>query len=151
MRGVCFTLLIAMGFSPTAFAKPCNGVNAKYEIDGAVGFELKFVAAKDPMAWSDLEAELTTPLRKFTYSLTASNGYSINYLVRKEPQQDSTQDEQSYAIHGFDENLGTVGLPQTTKPAPKFILTPEIGSSLWYGQEQREYLPLAMWRLKSCG
>jgi hypothetical protein len=150
MRFLTLAVVVAIGSASPTQAKTCTGLNARYEMQGAKGFILTLVKAKQALAWSDLEAELITPTRRFEFTFTASNGYSTDYMVQKDIHNEGTDEAGNYPFHGFDKNLTTTKLPQSTTPAPMYVFTPELGGSLWYGPEPREFLPMAMWRLKSC-
>lgn len=140
--------------APTA-ANACSGNVVHYTMDGAEGFELRLEKAKVPLAWSDFDLFLKTPTRVFRYSLTASNGYSYNYIAQEEPALPAEAVEEgedhSYRIYLFDAKMNVGDLPQTGNPAPDFIFIPDLGGALYYGSEPREFLPIAMWRLKDCG
>jgi hypothetical protein len=150
MRRIKLAMLLLLFCATSTFAAPCKGLNAAYVMKDAEGFSFKLVKAKEALAWSDLEAVLTTPTRRIEFTFTASNGYSINYMVRKEASVAPDDNESSYPFNSFDVNLNILDLPQSTNAAPVTIFAPELGSMLWYGNEAREYLPIGMWRLKSC-
>jgi hypothetical protein len=135
-----------------AQAASCKGLNAVYGLDGEPHFELKLVKPKVHLAWSDLEVTLKTPTRALRFTLTASNGYSFNYLVQEEPKlpKSAGDDAGSFHIFFFDKKLKTLELPQAKARAPDYIFAPDVGSALWYGMEPREFMPMAMWRLKTC-
>ncbi|MCA0434480.1 MAG: hypothetical protein LCH46_14610 [Proteobacteria bacterium] len=151
LRLRCIPLMcLALAFTAAsdAKAKDCLGDGAVYRIDGAEGFELRFKKAAEPYAASDLEAVLVTPQRSLTFSMTASNGYSMNYLL---PDEVKEGEEESFRLYGFDETLAAAELPQSGRPAPRYFFTPDLGLALWYAGGQRQYLPAEMWRLQPCG
>jgi hypothetical protein len=146
MRFAIFAFAIIC-LSGIANAKTCLADHAIYHMEDAKGFALTFVKAKEPSAYSALDAVVTTPTRKLEFSFTASNGYSFNYLV---PKWNGVPEDSSFHIFIFDNKMKTLDLPQTQKSAPPFLLTPELGTFLWYGEEPREFLPANIWRLQPC-
>ena len=147
MRVAIFAFVIIC-LSGAAEAKTCLADHAVYHMDDGKGFTLKFVKAKEPTAYSALDAIVTSPKRKLEFSFTASNGYSFNYLV---PRWKDAPADADFHIFIFDSKMKTLDLPQSGKAAPPFLLTPELGSFFWYGQEPREFLPANVWRLQTCG
>ena len=132
-----------------AYAADCPMESATYIQRNAEGFSLVFRPAAEPNAWSDLEATLKTPSKEFKFSLTASNGYSFNYLV---PSWQGAPEDSEFHLFLFDADLNTLELPAKGKPAAHAILTPEIGSWLNYGENTGgDYLPVGMWTVGSCG
>lgn len=154
-KALMLVSLATLAAAAPAAAATCTGAGAHYTIAGGDGFELILEKAKEPMAWSDLDVFLKTPTRTFRYSLTASNGYSYNYLVQEDPRlpasEDDGSDAGSYRVFLFSKDMAVLDLPQAAAPAPDFIFIPDLGGALWYGSEPREFLPTAMWRLKDCG
>ena len=138
-------LSLILAASPAAEAG-CLTDGATYRIDGAEGFELILQKAAEPSAASDMEATLVTPLLRMEFSLTASNGYSFNYLLPKVVKEG---EEDSFRLYGFDKALKPTELPQSGQSASRYYFTPELGSALWYSSE-RQYLPPEMWRLQDC-
>lgn len=49
---------------PAAQAASCKGLNARYTVPGAKGFELKLEKAKETRAWSDLDVTVKTPSQR---------------------------------------------------------------------------------------
>lgn len=137
--------------SAPAFAADCSIDKAVYTVKNpdAEGFSLTFRPAVEPNAWSDLQATLTTPSREYKFSLTASNGYSYNYLV---PAWKDAPEDADFHLFLFDKDLAVLDLPAKGKPAAHAILTPELGSWLYYGAEgeTRDFLPVGMWTLAKC-
>jgi hypothetical protein len=149
MRFVIFaSLVLCVSGAAEAKSKLCLADHAVYQMDDAKGFTIKFVNAKEPTAYSQLDAILTTPTRSFAFSFTASNGYSFNYLV---PRWKDAAADADFHLFLFDNKMKTLELPQMGKAAPPFLLTPELGTFLWYGEEPREFLPANMWHLQGCG
>jgi hypothetical protein len=147
IAALCFAAVL---FSTVQAFAACKGLNARYVMDDAKGFELKLQKATEPNAWSDLDAKLTTPTRTIMFNFTASNGYSTTYMVRKDAPANAEDDASSFPFHGFDKKLKVTDLPQSATAAPKTVFTPQLGGFLWYGSEPREFLPIAMWRLQDC-
>ena len=156
-KALMFAALAIAGLALPASgqAADCTGKSAHYTMPGADGFELTLELRPEPLAWSDLDVVLKTPARKYRYSLTASNGYSYNYMAQEEPplDPDATEsgDAGSFRMYPFDDKLTPLDLPQSAKPAPAYIFVPDLCGALWYGIEPREFLPIDMWRLKDCG
>jgi hypothetical protein len=152
-NALMFPTLILLAAAP-AVAAPCPAAGARYLIEGGEGFELRLERAKEPMAWSDLDVFVTSPTRKLRFSLTASNGYSFNYAVLEDPATpvaaDGEDNRPSFHLFPFDAKMNVLNLPQAKDAAPDFLFMPDLGSHLWYGSEPREFVPIAMWRLKDC-
>jgi hypothetical protein len=153
MRMAAVLATLALLPLPAAQAASCKGLNARYTVPGAKGFELKLEKAKETRAWSDLDVTVKTPSHAFRFSLTASNGYSYNYLVQEDPKlpSDADSDAGSYRIFLFDKSANILELPNAKSKAPAMIFVPDLGGALYYGSETREFVPTAMWRLKGCG
>ncbi len=135
-----------------ALSAECTVDTVTYVQPDAEGFSLTFRPATEPNAWSDLEATLKTPTREFKFSMTASNGYSFNYLV---PSWKDAPEDSEFHIHFYDKDFKTLGLPNKSGATPAAILTPELGSWLYYGDinannSSQEYLPADMWRAEKC-
>lgn len=148
-----FAAALLILFATPALSAECTVDQVTYIQPDAEGFSLTFRPAAEPNAWSDLEATLKTPSREYKFTLTASNGYSFNYLV---PAWKDAPEDADFRIFLFDSEFGTLDLPAKGAPAPVAILTPELGSWLYYGainadSPQRDYLPVAMWRTEGCG
>ena len=144
LAALCITVI-----SP-ANAADCPMEMATYVQREAKGFFLTFRPAKEPNAWSDLEATLKTPSKDFKFTLTASNGYSFNYMV---PAWENPPDDVQFHLFLFDRDLNTLDLPAKGKPAAHAILAPELGSWLHYGDNGSgggEYLPVGMWTIGTC-
>jgi hypothetical protein len=142
-------VLLAASAAP-ALSAECTIDQVTFVQPEAEGFTLTFRPAAEPNAYSNLEATLKTPTREFKFSMTASNGYSFNYLV---PSWPDAPDDPSFHIFLYDKNFATLGLPNKGVAVPEAILTPELGSWLWYGGDvdtPREFLPADMWRAEGC-
>lgn len=136
-----------------AQAGACRGANAAYSLPGAEGFKLVLTPRAEALAWSDLDVVLTTPQQVFRFSLTASNGYSYTYAVQEEPdpgEPAESGDDASQRIYFFNSGLDLLDLPQGKSPAPDLIFMPDFGGALWYENEPRQFMPIAMWRLGPC-
>lgn len=141
--------LLAAGSASVASAAVCNIEKATYIQPNAADFTLTFRPAKEPNSWSDLEATVKTPTREFKFSMTSSNGYSLNYLV---PSWKDAPEDSDYKIYLYDKNLKTLELPGKGSVAPEAILMPEIGPMIYYSEpaKSQEYVPPEMWRLGKC-
>lgn len=133
-----------------AIAADCTIEKATYTQPNAEGFSLTFRPATEPNAWSDLEATLTTPTREFKFSMTASNGYSFNYLV---PTWKGAPEDTDFHLFLYGKDFATLELPNKGKPAPVAILAPDLGPLLYYSEAMKvqEYIPPEMWRITKCG
>jgi hypothetical protein len=147
--------LAASAFSFAALSLPaiaadCTIDKATYTQPNAEGFSLTFRPAAEPNAWSDLEATLRTPTREFKFSMTASNGYSFNYLV---PSWKDAPLEADFRLFLYGQDFASLELPNKGKLAPVAILAPDLGPLLYYSESMkvREYIPPEMWRMTKCG
>ncbi len=152
MKLLIAAVVLAVSAAP-ALSAECAIDQVTYVQPEAAGYTLSFRPAAEPNAWSNLEATLKTPTREFKYSMTASNGYSFNYLV---PSWKDAPEDASYHIFLFDKDFKTLELPNKGVAAPAAILTPEIGVGLYYGDINtnsavQEFLPTDMWRAEGCG
>jgi opacity protein-like surface antigen len=132
-----------------AIAADCAIEKATYTQPNAEGFSLTFRPAAEPNAWSDLEATLKTPTREFKFSMTASNGYSFNYLV---PSWKGAPEDTDFHVFLYGQDFASLELPNKGKPAPVAILAPELGAFLYYTEAMnvQEYIPPEMWRMTKC-
>ena len=148
LRYTIITFLMA-STSSLANAATCNIEKATYIQPNAAGFSLTFRSATEPNALSDLEATVKTPTREFKFSLTSSNGYSLNYMV---PSWKDAPEDTDYKIFLYGKNFKTLDLPSKGSPAPEAVLTPEIGPMIYYSEpaKSQEYVPPEMWRLGKC-
>lgn len=151
MKAIYLTALLVIAALP-AHAADCTIEQVTYTQPNAEGYTLTFRPSTNPNAWSNLEVTLKTPTREFKYSMTASNGYSSNYLVAVDGGE---KEEASYHIHLYDKDFKTLDLPNNGVPAPEAILTPEIGQGLYYADinnnnASKEFLPADMWRRGKC-
>ena len=118
---------------------------------------LRFPKAAKPNAWSLLGAELVSAGtgRTYTFSYTASNGYSTEYLERESPKP-ARKDEPGHPIYFFTADLTAVRLPQPGEPAPRYLFLPDLGKRLYYGsptadpKAKREDLATELWILTEC-
>jgi hypothetical protein len=150
MRTLLFMFLLAVAFTGAAQAGDCKATDAVYAIPDTPGFELRLGKATELNAYSDLEAVLTTPTRKMTFSFTASNGYAMNYLVLNGESESAESEETSFRIYGFNKSLDSTELPNASSSPPDYLFVPELGLHLHYGTSEREFIPVAMWRLQPC-
>ncbi len=141
--------LILVGLISNARAADCSIETATYIQPNAAGFTLTFRPASEPNSWSDLEATVKTPTREFKFSMTASNGYSLNYMV---PGWKDAPGDADFHLFLYDKNFTTLELPNKGSPAPEAILTPDMGPMVYYSEPEKvqEFLPSEMWRLGKC-
>ena len=132
-----------------AIAADCTIEKATYTQPNAEGFSLTFRPATEPNAWSDLQATVKTPSQEFKFSMTASNGYSFNYMV---PSWKDAPKDSDFHLFLYDKNFATLELPNKGSPAPEAILTPDVGPMIYYTEAMKvqEFLPPEMWRMGKC-
>jgi hypothetical protein len=147
MRMALMLLASLAALSAPAFSGDCPADGATYQIGKEPGFTFSLAKSAEQANASDLSATLKTPTRHWDFDFTASNGYSFNYLL---PRQVSEAEEDGYRIYFWDEAFQPLDIPQSSGKAPAYVFAPEIGLSLWYGVGEREFLPIAMWRLQPC-
>jgi hypothetical protein len=104
---------------------------------------------QSPKSWSDIQFSINTPSKSYDYEFTASNGYSMQYLV---PLPEVAEDDESegLSVTFFDEKLKVLELPQSGQPAPAYIFAPKVGAVIYYGSETQEFVPIGMWKLSGC-
>jgi hypothetical protein len=155
----CFGLTVLASLiclTSPALALDCKSLGATYALDGddPKEFTLRFQAAKEVSAYSDLDVVLKTPNGDFRLAMTASNGYSFNYAFLVDPkpvEEEGQQSTSEFHLYLFDKDMKMASLPQSSASAPPMIFLPELGSYLWYGLgEKQQFLPVGMWRLTSC-
>jgi hypothetical protein len=146
MRRLIFTLIC--GFAATPSFAQCPADLATYSMTGADGFSINFSKQKSPKAWSNIQANLTTPTRHFDFEFTASNGYSQNYMVILSKV---IKIKQELPIIFLDKDLNALNLPQAGEAAPQFLIAPELGAWLYYARfKTQEYIPTGVWKLSGC-
>lgn len=146
MRRWLFGILFGLWAAPV-FAQ-CPGELAVYKMPEAKGFSIRFSKQKHPKAWSNIQATLTTPTREFDFEFTASNGYSLNYMVILTK---GIKIDQDLPILLLDKNLKALGLPEVGQTAPEYLIASALGPWLYYaGFEHQEYIPSGVWKLTSC-
>lgn len=142
-------VLLTAGSASVSSAATCSIEKATYVQPDAKGFTLTFRPAAEPNSWSDLEATVKTPTREFKFSMTSSNGYSLNSLI---PGWKDAPEDSDYKIFLYGKNYKTLELPRKGSAAPEAILIPEIGPMIYYSEpgKSQEYVPPEMWRLDKC-
>ena len=126
----------------------CPSERAIYHQSGNGGNSLTFSKQKHPKSWSNIEADLVMAGKNFAFEFTESNGYPMKYMVSLDKRWINSRD---VSILFFDKNLSVLELPQSGKPAPQYIVTPELG--LWIeslGLRSSMYLPPGMWKISGC-
>jgi hypothetical protein len=127
----------------------CLGKDALYGIEGEKGYQLRFPKAEEFVGLSDLDLEVTTPKRKYLFYFTSSNGYALGYVEMRKgqlPLKDNDLPSSLFYAYGVD--LKDVDFPQSDKPAPAYVLLPEIGRETYYKTPDQDVVPPGMWRLK---
>jgi hypothetical protein len=145
-----FALLLAV--SPLPAMAACPAGLAIYQNLEDTQFSLYFSKQQNPKAWSDIEIRVVGPNINLRFELTASNGYSRNYLVPL-PLKTADPESESTKIDFFDQNLKILNLPQATKVAPQYIFSADLGLQLYYssnGTESPITMPTGMWKLSGC-
>ena len=140
-------IVILIGLTSASFAS-CPAERAIYHQNGKNGISLTFSKQKDPKSWSNIQADLAIVGRNFAFEFTESNGYPMKYMVSLDKKW---IDKHDISVSFFDEKLTVLELPQVGKPAPQYIVTPELG--LWIeslGFRSRMYLPPGMWKISGC-
>jgi hypothetical protein len=146
MRRLVFSLGCWLMAAP-ALAQ-CPADLAIYSMAEADGFSINFSKQKHPKAWSNVQATLVTPTRHFDFEFTASNGYSINYMVILTK---GIKIKQDLPIMFLDKDLKDLGLPEAGKAAPQYLIAAELGPWLYYaGFKHQEYIPAGVWRISGC-
>jgi hypothetical protein len=144
-----YFLIFAIWASSSVFALACNSEMAHYQNSEDKAFKISFSKQKDPKSWSGVLLTMNTPHRKLEFEFTASNGYEVQSLVLLTKGIEQNGD---LAVHFFDKNLKSMGLPQVGEPAPAYLFSPQLGLWFWYsGLSPQEYIPPAMWKLMPCG
>jgi hypothetical protein len=111
-------------------------------------FTLTFAKQNNPKSWSNIQTTLKTPLRSYDFEFTASNGYSMQYMVLL--TKGANQNE-NIAVDFFDKNLNNLLLPQAGEAAPEFVFSSQLGLWLNYtNKTDAEYLPRGMFKLDEC-
>lgn len=141
--------LLLIGMTSFARAAECAIDKATYIQANAQGFTLTFRPTKEPNAWSDLEATVKTPTQEFKFSMTASNGYSFNYLV---PSWQGAPEDSNFHLFLFGKDFVPLDLPNKGSPAPEAILAPDVGPMIYYTEAMKvqEFLPPEVWRIGKC-
>ena len=146
MRNLITIFILSFTISP-ALAQ-CPAELAIYKHNESKDFSITFSKQKDPKAWSNLQATMKTPSRHFDFEFTASNGYSINYMVILTK---GIKIEQDLPVLFLDHKLKSLDLPQAGNPAPEFIIASELGPWLYYaGFKKQEFIPTGIWKLGGC-
>ena len=144
-----FFALNAVALPNSAEAADCTIDKATFIQPNAEGFTLTFRPAKEPNAWSDLEVTVKTPSQEFKFSMTASNGYSFNYLV---PSWKDAPEDSEFRLFFYGKDYKSLELPNKGSPAPEAIFTPDVGPMIYYTKAMKvqEFLPPDMWRIGKC-
>jgi hypothetical protein len=111
-------------------------------------FTLSFSKQENPKSWSNIQTTLKTPLHKYDFEFTASNGYSMQYMVllTKGVKQD-----EDIVVDFFDANIKSLLLPNAGEAAPEYVFSSKLGLWLNYANaKDQEYLPRGMFKLSQC-
>lgn len=147
----CFCAFLFF-FLPLQALAACPAGLAVYNNLEDPQFSLSFSKQQNPKAWSDIEISISGPNTNLHYELTASNGYSRNYLVPL-PEQTSEPESEGTKIDFFNKDLKILDLPQSAEPAPEYLFSAELGVQLYYGTNGTDkpiIMPTGMWKLSGC-
>jgi hypothetical protein len=148
IKTIAIAAAFILSFSVNVHAL-CLGKDATYRIEGQKGYLLRFPKAELFMGPSDLDLEVTTPKRTYLFNFTSSNGYALGYIeMRKGQLQLKDNDRPSSLFYAYDVDLRDADFPQSEKPAPVYVLLPEIGRETYYKTPDQDVVPAGMWRLK---
>lgn len=161
MRAILAALVLTVLASPAAAAE-CPLLKAVYEpVDAVAGaaYSARHVDRKvgANQATYVLRLSETVAARAYDFSFAYANGYGGASVVfagpPSKPQQKAREFDPGSAIFYFDEKLGqapTYADPE--KPAPPWLLMPEIGRSFWYWSKgDRKFVPPGgMWKMTRC-
>jgi hypothetical protein len=134
-----------------AFAT-CPADLALYSNVEGGAYSMSLLKQAEPKAWSDIEITITGPDANLRYELTASNGYSRNYLVPI-PLLAQDDEKEGANIVFFDKDLKVLNLPQAGTPAPEYIFSADLGVQLYYSTNTTNKpvtIPTGMWKLSGC-
>lgn len=119
--------------------------------------EARLAPLEHPQTYSDLGLVISDPAngRSWRFTFTASNGYSMNYILPDPPDEIAFPN----ALHVFffrEDKAGRlvpVDIPQAGDVAPDALFMPELAVSLWYetsGEKNRTALRTGLWYRSSC-
>jgi hypothetical protein len=146
MRIIFGALLLSLS-ALSSFAA-CTSEFAEYRSLEDKNFMLSFAKQKNPKAWSNIQVTLKTPKQKLDFEFTASNGYSIQYLVLL---NDGIEDSEDNIVDFFDKKLKIQLLPQVGHAAPEYVFAPKLGLWLNYTDaKHQEYLPRGIFKFDHC-
>ena len=146
MKRIAFALgTVTVWLSP---ALACDAEHATYQHLENKNFTIAFSKLKHPKAWSNIQATLKTPARKLDFEFTASNGYEVLSMVLLTKGIEQSRD---LSINFLDKNLKALHLPEAGKPAPTYLVAPDLGVWLYYaGLNPQDYIPPGIWKLDKC-
>jgi hypothetical protein len=126
----------------------CNAEKATYVSLEDADFTLSFATQKSPKSWSNIQTTLKTPLHSYDFEFTASNGYSMQYMVLLTK---GVKQNENVVVDFFDKNMNNLLLPQAGDAAPEFVFSSQLGLWLNYANKKdAEFLPRGMFKLKDC-
>lgn len=159
-KRVAVMVLAVFGLATPVEADECPAKGAVYTIEdpetGEPAAHARLFEREHPGAWSGLGLEVTdiATSRSWSFSFTASNGYSVDYLVPDEGVEGLEEASQVvFLARQADGRLRRAPIPQTHDPAPEAFLVPRLGVEIWYGtsvSSDRSYLPLDVWHRTGC-
>jgi hypothetical protein len=136
-----------------AGAEECPAGGAVYRQEGTDRFTLTLERLEHASAWSDVGAVIAdrTTGDRWSFGLTASNGYSMDYLV----PEFGPEERDALEVFFFASEEGYAGpvrmpLPMSEGPAPDLVFIPRIGTTFWYDMPERIDMPTEMWVRVGC-
>jgi len=162
MRVIFGALILTLLASPASATADCPLLKAVYEpVDAVAGavYSVRHVDRKvgANQATYVLRLSETVTGRAYDFSFAYANGYGGASVVfagpPNEPQRKTRRFDPGSAILYFDDKLALgPDYADPDKPAPAWLLMPDIGKSFWYWNKgDRKFVPPAgLWRQARC-
>ena len=154
MLGLAAALMVpAMTGQASAVAGKCPVERVVYRMDGTDAV-LRLRPDDHHDVFSDLGAVLTVSGKEWKLRLEESNGLPFDTFSVIDPSDPTkTVEKGGFRAYFFDKKVAPSGLPNTGKPAPAYIFTPELSYWFWYGEAipgDRVGIPMKMWKPSGC-
>jgi hypothetical protein len=158
MRAILAALVLMVPAAPAAATTDCPLLKAVYEpVDAVAGaaYSARHVDRKVGANQATYVLRLSEAVagRAYDFSFAYANGYGGGGVVfagtPDEPQRKARRFDPGSAILYFDEKLALgPDYADPDKPAPAWLLMPEIGKTFWYWDKgDRKFTPPGgMWR-----
>lgn len=175
-------MFFTLHIDPARAEAACPAERATYAMETEDGdFSISFVPARSSASMaSDLYLRLTTPQRAYWFVLAMSSGYGGTTLLPvSDPYHESAREDgprnlldaedvdagvyeetlSNLRFYALDEKLNfIVEPPASEETAPAFIMTPELGVTLWYdpvvvsedSAAERDPMPRGIFRFGTC-